>query len=244
VIELALGCARAVFTDRHGGVSVPPYDSMNLAGHVGDEPGAVARNAELLASALELVDPATWVRPFHVHGAEVLAVPEPPAEAAAGSSSTVEGDGSVTTVPGLPLVALGADCAPIAVANDTAVAAIHSGWRGALHGVVEAGVASVRALGSGPVRAAIGPCICVRHYEFGADALAPLVARFGPDVEGTTAGGGLAFDLPRALRRALEDAGVDEITDTRVCTYESADHYSYRREGTTGRQAVIVVKRS
>jgi copper oxidase (laccase) domain-containing protein len=93
------------------------------------------------------------------------------------------------------------------------------------------------------VRAAVGPCICVGHYEFGADALAPLVARFGGDVRGTTSDGRLAFDLPLALRRALEGAGVDEITDVHCCTFESVDHYSYRRDGRTGRQAVIVVKR-
>ncbi len=107
---------------------------------------------------------------------------------------------------------------------------------------MEAGVAAVRRLGHGPVRAAIGPCICVRHYEFGADALALIVARFGDSVAGTTADGRPAFDLPRALQLALEDAGVDEITDTRCCTFESADHFSYRRDHRTGRQAVVVVK--
>jgi hypothetical protein len=107
---------------------------------------------------------------------------------------------------------------------------------------VEAGVAAIRRIGSGPVRAAVGPCICARHYEFGADAIVPLVARFGVDVRVTLGDGRVAFDLPLALRRALEDVGVDEITDPCGCTFESADHYSYRRDGTTGRQAVIVVK--
>lgn len=240
MIELELGCARAVFTDRHGGVSAPPYDSMNLAGHVDDDPAAVAQNYERLAAELGLTDPAGWVRPVHVHGTEVVEIDAGPD--AAERRGPIEGDGSVTTAPGLPLVALGADCAPIALANDSAVAAIHAGWRGALDGVVEAGVAAVQSSGRGPLRAAIGPCICVDHYEFGIDALAPLVARFGTEVEGTTSAGHVAFDLPLALRRALEAAGVDEITDTRCCTYESADHYSYRRDGRTGRHGVVVVK--
>jgi copper oxidase (laccase) domain-containing protein len=137
---------------------------------------------------------------------------------------------------------MGADCAPIALANDTAVAAVHAGWRGARGGVVEAGVAAVRALGTGPVRAAIGPCVCVRHYEFGPDALAPLADHFGEQVAGTTDDGHPAFDLPLALRTALDAADVDEVTDLRCCTVESADHFSYRRDGRTGRQAVIVVK--
>jgi YfiH family protein len=236
VIEIALGCARAVFTDRHGGTSAAPFDSMNLAGHVDDDPAAVDANYRALAAELLLVDPTSWSRPFHVHGVSVL-------ELSAAPEAGTEADGSATSVAGLPLVALGADCAPIALANDTAVAAIHAGWRGALDGVVEAGVAVVRALGAGPVRAAVGPCICVRHYEFGADALAPLVDRFGAAVAGETDAGEPAFDLPAALRRALDDAGVDEITEVGRCTFESPDHYSYRRDGRTGRQGVIVVKR-
>ncbi len=235
MIELTLGCARVVFTDRHGGVSVAPFASMNLAGHVDDDPAAVDENFDRLAAQLGLVEPSTWSRPFHVHGTRVLKLDAAP-------PARVDADGSATTTTGLPLVALGADCAPIALANDTAVAAIHAGWRGALDGVVEAGVAAVRALGTGPVRAAIGPCICVRHYEFGIDALAPLTARFGESVAGTTNEGAPAFDLPRALHLALQDAGVDEVTDVQTCTLESVDHFSYRRDHRTGRQAVVVVK--
>ncbi len=235
MIELILGCARVVFTDRHGGVSSAPYDSMNLATHVGDDPAAVEENTRRLARQLHVAGPGTWVQPSHVHGTEVL-------EVATAPDVRVEADGSATTTADLPLLALGADCAPIALANDTAVGAIHAGWRGALEGVVEAGVAAVRELGGGVVRAAIGPCICARHYEFGSDALAPLVARFGESVAGTTDEGSPAFDLPRALHLALSDVGVDEVTDLRCCTFESADHFSYRRDRRTGRQAVIVVK--
>jgi polyphenol oxidase len=235
VIELELGCARVVFTDRHGGASRGPFESMNLAGHVGDDPAAVEENFRVLADRLRLIEPAEWVRPFHLHGTDVLEVATAPAGRA-------EADGSATTAPGLPLVALGADCAPIALANDTAVAAIHAGWRGALNGVVEAGVAAVRRLGTGAVRAAIGPSICVRHYEFGVDALGPLVAHFGDSVAGTTHDGAPALDLPRALHVALHAAGVEEVHDQHCCTVESVDHFSYRRDHRTGRQSVIVVK--
>jgi copper oxidase (laccase) domain-containing protein len=92
------------------------------------------------------------------------------------------------------------------------------------------------------VRAAIGPCICVRHYEFGADALRPLVTRFGASVVGETGDARPALDLPLALQLALDRAGVDEITDVRCCTFESVDHYSYRRDGRTGRHGVVVMK--
>jgi hypothetical protein len=185
------------------------------------------------------------VRPFHVHGTDVLEItitPSSAPSAATAPNAPVDGDGAATALADVPLVTLGADCAPIALANDTAVAAIHAGWRGARDGVVEQGVAALRRLGTGPVRAAIGPCICVRHYEFGADALEPLVARFGASVAGVTDDGRAAFDLPLALRLALAGAGVDEVTDTRCCTVESSDHYSYRRDGVTGRHGVVVVK--
>jgi YfiH family protein len=195
----------------------------------------VARNHDLLAQRLGLPDPATWVRPFHVHGTQIHRVD-------AGLAPGTEGDGSATATPGLPLVAMGADCAPIALANDTAAGALHAGWRGASAGVVAEGVAALRALGTGPVRAAIGPVICARHYEFGEDDLEPLVARFGVEVAGETDAGRPALDLPRLLQRVLADAGVDDVTDIGVCTAESADHYSYRRDGRTGRQVVVVWK--
>jgi YfiH family protein len=217
-------------------VSRAPYDSLNLAGHVGDDPDAVAANHRALAEALGLPEPDCWVRPFHVHGTDVLEVDAP-------LPAPVDGDGSATTAANLPLVAIGADCAPVAIANDTAVAAVHAGWRGALGGAVEAGVAAVRRLGTGPVRAAIGPCICARHYEFGEDALEPLVDRFGAGVRATTDVGTPAFDLPGALHVALRDARVDEVSDAGwCCTVESAEHYSYRRDGVTGRHGVVVVK--
>jgi YfiH family protein len=176
------------------------------------------------------------VRPFHVHGTDVLEVDAAP-------TAVVDADGSATAAADLPLLAIGADCAPVAIANDTAVAAVHAGWRGALGGVVEAGVAAVRRLGTGPVRAAIGPCICARHYEFGEDALVPLVDRFGAGVGARTDAGHVAFDLPGALHVALRDAGVDDVSDAGwACTVESTEHYSYRRDGVTGRHGVVVVK--
>jgi copper oxidase (laccase) domain-containing protein len=141
------------------------------------------------------------------------------------------------------LAAIGADCAPIAIANDAACAAIHAGWRGTVAGVVASGVAMVRALGTGPVRAVIGPCVCVSHYEFGADLLDRLASEHGPELVGRTSAGAPAFDLRGALRAQFRRAGVEAVEVIDVCTVESAEHYSYRRDGVTGRQAVGVVKR-
>jgi copper oxidase (laccase) domain-containing protein len=91
------------------------------------------------------------------------------------------------------------------------------------------------------VRAHLGPCIRPARYEFGTADLDRLVARFGPNVEGRTHDGRPAFDVPAAVRAALSASGVEDLDDCGVCTAASAAHFSYRRDGVTGRQATIVV---
>jgi copper oxidase (laccase) domain-containing protein len=153
-----------------------------------------------------------------------------------------EADAAVTTVPGLPLVVLTADCAPIALCAGNAVGVVHAGWPGLLAGVVGAGVDALRAADpEAPVRAVLGPCVHPGRYEFGVDDLATLVDRFGPDVAARTDDGRPALDIPAAVRLALAAAGVVDVVDVDVCTSASADHFSHRRDGTTGRQALIAV---
>jgi copper oxidase (laccase) domain-containing protein len=154
-----------------------------------------------------------------------------------------DADGTATADRGVLLVAIGADCAPIALATDGAAAAIHAGWRGTFGGVVGAGVAAVRALGAGPVRAVVGPCICVAHYEFGVDALAPLRGRWGDAVVGRTDDGRPALDLRAAIVSELDAAGVTEVELLPACTAEAADLFSFRRDGVTGRHGVVVTRR-
>ena len=245
MIHRHLGGADVWFTDRHGGTSRGPFASLNLAGHVGDDPVAVEANRVRVTTAIGRAD-ARWLQPHHVHGTAVLVAQDDPEElvgaAPAWLAAGEEGDGVATDRVGLLLVAVGADCAPIAIANDTACAAIHAGWRGAVDGVVQAGVAAVRSLGVGPVRAVVGPCVCGAHYEFGAGLLAELVERVGPHVETTTTDGLPGFDLRAAIRFAFERSGVEEVEVLDLCTVESLDHYSYRRDGDTGRQGVVVTK--
>jgi hypothetical protein len=231
---ITAGGMRAVWTDRLGGVSAPPYDTANLATHVGDAPGAVRENRKRLARTQSLSLPEVWVWLDQVHGADVATVSEP------GSHPTA--DAAVTAVAGLPLVVLTADCAPIAIADDRAVGVVHAGWRGLLAGVVSAAVEALRALGDGEVRAEIGPCIRPAHYEFGADDLAALAARFGPVVVGETVDGRPALDLAAGVRAAFAECGVGTITDDGTCTYADTRYFSHRRDGVTGRQAVVVVK--
>ena len=177
--ELAAGVT-AMFTSRGGGVSAPPYDTLNLSGAVGDLPEAVARNRDILRAACGDTHPVTWMR--QVHGAAVShagaaparpvapAAPDGPAgpDAPAGPVAD-EADALFTEVPGLPLGVLAADCAPVLIADGQAriVGAAHAGREGLAAGVVPALLAAMAAAGAVPSRmhAAIGPMICGACYE-------------------------------------------------------------------------------
>jgi len=218
---------------------LPPYASLDLAAHVGDDPAAVAENRARLARRAGLPDPATWWFLDQVHGATVVTVEAPPDPGA----SVPAADAAVTAAPGLALVVLTADCAPVAIADDDAVGVVHVGWRGLAGDVVAGAVDALRAVGRGEVRAAIGPCIRPAHYEFGRAELDRLIARFGPGVEARTADGRPALDVAAGVRMAFAECGVSAVDDTGDCTAAEPDRFfSFRRDGRTGRQAVVVVK--
>jgi YfiH family protein len=215
-------------------VSAPPFDSLNVGDHVGDDDEAVARNRARLADAVGVAPPERWAWMQQVHGTDVAVVDAPPA-------SPPTADALVTASPDLPLAVVTADCAPIALACEGAVGVVHAGHRGLLGGVVERAVAAVRAIGRGDVRALLGPCIRAPRYEFGDRDLEPLVASFGPTVASRTEWGTTAFDITEAVRIALQRVGVDDFHDTTTCTSQSPEYFSYRRDGVTGRQATIAV---
>jgi YfiH family protein len=240
VIERVLGSARVVFTDRHGGTSRAPYDSANLAYHVGDDDAAVAANRARAAATLGIGEPAGWAEVRQVHGSAVVRVERDRGRTAAPAAA--DADALVTTAAKVPLAIFTADCAPLALVADDAVAAVHAGWAGLVAGVVEHAVAALREASAGRVRAVLGPCIHAEHYEFGSDLLARLVDRFGPAVAGRTTTGTPALDIPATVRAALAASGVDDLDDVDVCTAASSDHFSYRRDGVTGRQAMFVVR--
>jgi copper oxidase (laccase) domain-containing protein len=135
---------------------------------------------------------------------------------------------------------MGADCAPVALGSDDACGVFHAGWRGLAGGVVAAAVAALRDAGTGRVRAAVGPCICARCYEFGAEALGEVAATIGDVVVARTAAGSPALDLRAGIVAELARVGVGDVAVVDVCTFESADHFSFRRDGVTGRQAAVV----
>ncbi|HEY4396430.1 MAG TPA: polyphenol oxidase family protein [Acidimicrobiia bacterium] len=235
-IALEIDGARVAFTDRHGGVSAAPYDTANLGFATGDDPDAVIENRRRVARELgDAPDAPGWAWVRQVHGAGVVEIDAP--------GGAGDADALVTAGTDVSLVVLAADCAPIALVADGAIAAVHCGWRGLVAGVLEAAVRVVRGRGRGRVRAVVGPCISPAHYEFGADELEQVTRRLGQAVTGRTETGGPALDLRAGVNAALAAAGVDDRTHVDVCTHASTDYFSHRRDGVTGRQALIVTRR-
>jgi YfiH family protein len=230
--------AHFAFTDRWGGVSAAPYEELNLGGAVGDDPGAVLRNRELAARALGL-DPAAVVWMNQVHGPDVQVVDGP--WAADADIPCV--DALVTTRRGLALAVLTADCTPVLLADPVAgvVAAAHAGRPGMVAGVVPAAVGAMVELGADPARivARTGPAVCGRCYEVPADMRAE-VAAVEPAAHSETSWGTPAVDVTAGVHAQLERLGVRDRQQSPVCTIESHDHFSYRRDKATGRLAGYV----
>lgn len=175
---------------------------------------------------------APWVRLRQVHGDRVVTVTRP------GEHAGAEADGAVTAVPGVPLVVRTADCAPLLLVAEGAVAVVHAGWRGLLAGVVDRAVQRMHDLGHPPRHAVLGPTIRPRCYEFGADDLAAVAARFGPTVRSATGWGTPALDLPAAVAVAVAEHHVT-LTDVGTCTACSPVHWSHRARADVGRQGLV-----
>ena len=232
--------AHFAFTDRWGGVSLPPFQELNLGGAVGDDASAVRENRRLAASAGLGLDPADVVWMNQVHGNAVAVVTEHQPD---GSAPTV--DALVTDRPGLALAVLTADCVPVLLADPVAgvVGAAHAGRPGLAAGVVPAAVAAMVELGARPERiaAAVGPSVCGRCYEVPA-ALRDEITALEPDAWSQTSWDTPALDLPAGVRAQLARLGVQSEKGemSHICTLESSDHFSYRGEQRTGRLAGYV----
>jgi YfiH family protein len=219
------------FTTRVGGVSEGPFASLNLGRLTADTAENVAENRRRALAEID-ADPARLTMNRQHHSATVRA-------ARAGELGE-PGDGLWTEEAGLPLLALAADCLPIALARTDdrtppRIAVLHAGWRGLLAGIVEAGVA---ALADGRLAAAVGPAIGPCCYEVGEEVAAPYRERFGDDVLR-----GRNLDLWTAAERALRRAGVEDVERVDLCTSCQPElFFSHRRDaGVTGRQGVVAV---
>ena len=231
-----IAAVTAVFTDRRGGVSLPPYASGNLGEHVGDDPGAVAENRARLARRLG-IGAGAFVWMAQVHGAEVVTVSAPTPSPVAGT------DALVTSTPGLALGVLVADCVPVLLADPTAgvVAAAHAGRRGVEASIVTAVTAQMQLRGARAEATTgwVGPAICGACYEVPATMRAD-VARVVPAAAAQTRVGRPALDLPAAVVGQLRAAGVLAVRVDGRCTAEDPNLFSYRRDGRTGRMAGVV----
>jgi YfiH family protein len=229
-----VGRVRFVVTDRLGGSSEPPYDSLNLGAGVADDPTVVAANRRRVEARLDLTSRLAFMAQHH--SAEVAVLTDLPSE-------PLPVDAIVTDRPGLGLAVLVADCAPVLLADEARgiVAAVHAGRRGLLTGVLHNAVAAMRDLGSTSITGRVGPAICGLCYELDE----ATVAEFEEHVAGasaTTRWRTRGIDIGRAARLELARLGVPTAR-AGGCTYESPLHFSHRRDGATGRFAGVVVCR-
>ncbi len=231
---------RSLQTTRQGGCSLPPYDSLNLGAHVGDDAIRVERNRNLLNEVLP--SEPVWLE--QVHGTEVVL-----AEAA--GCRTVA-DACISRRKNTVCVVMTADCLPVLLCDrgGTVVGAAHAGWRGLANGVLEA---TVNAMDVEPecLIAWLGPAIGPTAFEVGSEvrdifmahnsaaatafALSPLMG------EGRGEGEKYLANIYQLARQRLQALGVTQISGGEFCTYTERERFfSYRRDGVTGRMASFI----
>ncbi|MDO8804315.1 MAG: polyphenol oxidase family protein [Elusimicrobiota bacterium] len=229
---------------RQGGVSSGPYAGLNLGSGAGDKIENVEENLALLCTALG-AEPARLERMRQRHTANVAVVE------AGGGVPPENTDALVTGAPGIPILALSADCALTAFYDPSrkVVAVIHSGWRGALLDIYSAALAVMKlrfGCEPGDIIAGISPMISAANYPVREDFLEKFKAFYpgGADKRFLTLKEGLHFfNLRELLRLRLEALGVKRHEFMHLCTYAEKDmFYSWRREGEkTGRFGLLVM---
>ena len=222
---------RACVTTRAGGVSLAPFDSLNLGDHVDDDPLAVAANRQRLTHIFD-VQPA-WLS--QVHG--VVVVPASP-------EKVLEADASWTSTPGIACTVMTADCLPALFCTraGTRVAAAHAGWRGLAAGVLEA---TARSLNVEPqeVLVWLGPAIGPKAFEVGSEVRDVFIedmphaeTAFLPSVNP----GRFMADIYELARLRLARCGITTVYGGGFCTVTDPRFFSYRRSPRTGRFASLV----
>lgn len=228
---------RAAFTTRQDGYSAPPWNSFNVATHVGDDTSHVAANRARLSELVGYdVEPA-WLT--QVHGVEVKEIDATPI-----STTLFTADAAVTSRPNTACVVMVADCLPVLLCsrNGERVGAAHAGWRGLVAGVLER---TVRAMGTPPheMRAWLGPAISPKHFEVGNEVRDEFVkwdraanSRFKMNARGRW-----QADLFGLARLRLASVGVTDVSGGDWCTYADSERfYSHRRDGKGGRMAALI----
>jgi YfiH family protein len=213
-----------IFTNRLGGVSEAPFDSANLGDHVGDLPASVAENRAMLESQIGM----SIVFMNQVHGDTVVLVED--------NSNTPTCDALITTERKLAVAVMVADCIPLLLKSDVAVAAVHVGRKGLMNGIARKTIDAMRDLGAEAIHSYIGPNICGGCYEVGDDIFKEVTTKYpASDSSGRT--GKATLDLVAGLKTDLKDT---VLLDLSSCVLEDKNSFSYRRDGITGRQAGVI----
>ena len=220
---------------RYGGVSQPPYDSLNLALHVGDAADAVHTNRHRLGLPTEPV----WLN--QVHGQTVIDAGRVANQKLA---TGIEADAAYTDQPGIICAVLTADCLPVLLCDrqGTRVAAVHAGWRGLAAGIVERTLDTLQLPGD-QLLAWLGPAIGPAAYEVGEEVRTAFVQHNVEAAEAFRPGrpGHWWMDIYQLARQRLFARGVNSISGGNHCTWHEAENfYSYRRDGVTGRMASVI----
>ena len=232
----ASGAVRHGFFTRGGGVSGGLYASLNCGYGSNDDADAVRENRERATAALGLTADDLCT-PYQVHGNQAVVV-----EQAWRHAEAPRADALISNTPGVALGILTADCAPVLLADgeNRVIGAFHAGWRGALGGILEAGIDGMRRLGAhaATIRAVIGPSIGPQSYEVGAEFPAPFLAHdpaAGAFFRPAPRDAHYLFDLPGYVARRLDALGLAEVARLERDTYaEEAQFFSYRRNSQQG----------
>jgi YfiH family protein len=235
----------ALTTLRFGaGGSRAPFDQFNQGNRYaadGDDPEQVQRNRDLLQAGLALPSAPHWLR--QVHGTAVLRFDAAPG--APGVANEPTADAAVTSVPGVVLAILTADCLPVVFAarDGSEIGAAHAGWRGLADGMLEATVAAMQTA-PGSLQAWLGPAAGPAHYEIGEDVFAAFVDRDAAAAAAfsATRPGHWKVDLYALARQRLQGAGLDPaaISGGQWCSIADPQRfYSHRRDRRTGRMATL-----
>jgi YfiH family protein len=215
--------ARIAFTDRNGGVSAAPFDSLNLAITVGDERERVLENRSRVATAAGF-DISRLALAKQVHGADVIEATE------TDSGVLGEADVLVTAARRTTLGIMTADCSPVILVGAERAAVVHAGWRGVVAGAVERGLKEV----PDASHAWIGPSIHACCYEVGPEVIEAFRSRGLPVADESH------VDPSDAAAAILREAGVPNVDVSSDCTSCDTRYFSFRRDGVTGRQGGFV----
>ncbi|MDH5353236.1 MAG: peptidoglycan editing factor PgeF [Gammaproteobacteria bacterium] len=225
----------ACCTTRAGGVSLQPFDGLNLAGHVGDNEQSVTTNRSLLKDQLSLPAEPCWLS--QTHSTRVASLERC-------GTYNADVDAAITRDVDTIAVVMTADCLPILLCNReaTEVAAVHAGWRGLADGIIEKTLDKMNS-GCGQLLAWIGPAISQPRFEVG-DEVREIFARNNPAAEArfiANRPGHWLCDLPGLALDILAHQGVNSVKLSGLCSFEDETRFfSYRREKVTGRMASMI----